>query len=441
MKKYNTRRRGRNIRLIKNKNKTNRRTRTKKRNTKSGGVGKVLYCGIFLDDESKQKLLLLLQYKESKHRVPAFPNKKYEHVTIMFGRGLLPNEPPIGTKVSFTTSKMGYNTKALAIKVDDNQIFDMNGLPITIAAPHNNPLHVTMSHLGVSDAKESNNIETWNDIVPIRLSGTIGEFNSETGWNVMSQSPLSKLSAEAKPFVLPSKLSGQAKPFVLPSKLSGQAKPFVPGSKLNGESNPFLLGGISEPFNPLVPHLSVFCDLDGVLANFDAGVKNAFGGIPFESIPTNELWSKLSEPELDFYNNLGWQGGGKRLFENLSNLPSLSILTGVPRGGWAERQKVLWCKRFLTSCPKPQQHVNMVGPKGTHSHINVAESGPRKGDEVLKIITCWSNNKFMESGPGHILIDDRVDIGAKWTAAGGIFIHHTDTDVTINKLVELGVIK
>ena len=174
--------------------------------------------------------------------------------------------------------------------------------------------------------------------------------------------------------------------------------------------------------------------------DFEYGVGQLFDGAKTESItPKKRLWSKLSAAP-DFYNSLPWQPGGERLFHHLKDLPSLSILTGVPHGGWGEPQKVRWCSRNLSSCPKYQQHVNMVGQSSRHEYVNFWYSGPRMGDEALMIITCWSANKHEESGPGRILIDDREDLGVKWVEKGGVFIHHTDTDVTLRRLTELGVL-
>jgi hypothetical protein len=54
-------------------------------------------------------------------------------------------------------------------------------------------------------------------------------------------------------------------------------------------------------------------------------------------------------------------------------------------------------------------------------------------------LTCWSRNKHCESAENHVLIDDREDLGQKWTARGGIFIHHTSTENSIQKMVKLGI--
>ena len=39
-----------------------------------------------------------------------------------------------------------------------------------------------------------------------------------------------------------------------------------------------------------------------------------------------------------------------------------------------------------------------------------------------------------------ILIDDRIALKKNWVDAGGIFIHHINTETTIKKLCSLGII-
>ena len=79
------------------------------------------------------------------------------------------------------------------------------------------------------------------------------------------------------------------------------------------------------------------------------------------------------------------------------------ILSGVPRGGWAEDQKRKWCRREL-------------------------------GDDVT-LITCESREKYAYCrNIGDILIDDRRAAGALWEKAGGIFIHHQSARRTIELL-------
>jgi hypothetical protein len=125
---------------------------------------------------------------------------------------------------------------------------------------------------------------------------------------------------------------------------------------------------------------------------------------------------------------------GKVLWQYIKPL-NPSILTGVPHGGWGGPQKIKWCERELEH-PKTRW-VDMVGPKGSHvlstnngrsANKNIEEDG------VCNVITCWSANKHEESGLNHILIDDRADLGIAWVKKGGVFIHHTSAEQSIEEL-------
>jgi len=148
--------------------------------------------------------------------------------------------------------------------------------------------------------------------------------------------------------------------------------------------------------------MKIFCDLDGVLTDFDKGVRKIFRKEPSE-LPGFVLWPTLIKTP-DFYTNLEWMADGKELW-NLIKRTHPTILTGIPRGKWAEPQKREWCKREL-------------------------------GEDV-PVITCQSHVKQSYCNPGDILIDDRETIGVKWQEAEGIFILHTSTQSTKEKLMEL----
>ena len=170
MKSQNTRKRSR-IQKIK----------IKTRRKKNKLVRRMFYCGIRLDEESKSVLVDLL--KKLEHEVPKFHHIKCDHVTIGFKRGLLSSEPPIGTKVQFTTNHFGFNDKAIAVKIDHDSIIDVNnGKTITLYPE--NKLHITLATHKKNNSRESNNITKWNKVDDINLTGTIGEFDSVKGWNI-----------------------------------------------------------------------------------------------------------------------------------------------------------------------------------------------------------------------------------------------------------------
>ncbi len=150
----------------------------------------------------------------------------------------------------------------------------------------------------------------------------------------------------------------------------------------------------------------LFVDLDGVLVDFEGGVEQALGRTVDSFHPRNELWKSVSAiPE--FYANLPWTSDGKFLWSAVKNLCP-SILTGVPRGNWAEPQKRAWCRK------------------------NIGED--------IEVFVCLSSEKSaVASGvcDGEltpILIDDRNSLREGWEHIGGIFIHHRNTEESLQEL-------
>jgi len=173
---------------------------------------------------------------------------------------------------------------------------------------------------------------------------------------------------------------------------------------------------------------------DGVLVDFDAGVKNIFNGRSPEELNSGMMWAGISKAD-QFYAKLPWTSDGKSLWSKLKQLPKTpEILTGVPRSNKSRLEKVLWCKKELgMSC----NHVDMAGKKSAHELV----AGRRKNKPgVVNVITCWSKNKHYESKENHVLIDDRLSLKEAWEAQGGIFIHHTNSERTLEILQEKGML-
>lgn len=77
----------------------------------------------------------------------------------------------------------------------------------------------------------------------------------------------------------------------------------------------------------------VFCDLDGVLVDFDSGVKKLFNGRAPDELPNQGMmWGSIHKAS-EFYAKLPWMKDGKFLWEELKNNLSTppDILTGCPR--------------------------------------------------------------------------------------------------------------
>jgi hypothetical protein len=149
----------------------------------------------------------------------------------------------------------------------------------------------------------------------------------------------------------------------------------------------------------------LFVDLDGVLVDFDKGVEEATGRLPGKQAP-GRMWAIIARTP-EFYAGLDWMPDGRELWDRVLPLQP-TILTGLPRGKWAEPQKREWCNREL-------------------------------GEEI-EVITCMSREKaqkaaeFLTDGETPILIDDRESIAEAWQEMGGIFIHHRSAADSIKQL-------
>jgi len=144
----------------------------------------------------------------------------------------------------------------------------------------------------------------------------------------------------------------------------------------------------------------VFCDLDGVLADFDRGVAERTGKKPGEFRRRRKMWRRLAPPNTsDFFGELPWMSDGAQLWNFLAPL-SPKILSGSPSGDWAEPQKRRWCMEQLKL---PDERVHIVDP-------------------------C---DKAKFSHPGAVLVDDWLAHRPLWEARGGIFVHYTSAQRSI----------
>jgi len=131
----------------------------------------------------------------------------------------------------------------------------------------------------------------------------------------------------------------------------------------------------------------VFCDLDGVLADFEQGVINRFKKSPDELHPS-VMWGGIFNSK-GFFETLPWMPKGRELWEEIREYDPI-ILTGIPRSVNAAEQKRKWCAREL----------------GSDIHV----------------ITCTTKDKPNFCLSGSLLIDDRTDNLNAWNSKGGRFI-------------------
>jgi FMN phosphatase YigB (HAD superfamily) len=150
----------------------------------------------------------------------------------------------------------------------------------------------------------------------------------------------------------------------------------------------------------------IFLDCDGVLADFDTAAIRIFGQHPQQAedeLGSVEFWRRLRESGR-FFHELPLLTDGLELYRAVAHLHPV-ILTGCPRGGWAEPDKVAWAARHFP---------------------NVA------------MITCLSRDKRLHMNPGDVLVDDFLKYKQLWEDAGGIFIHHTSAEESLRQLAALG---
>lgn len=154
--------------------------------------------------------------------------------------------------------------------------------------------------------------------------------------------------------------------------------------------------------------VTIFCDMDGVLSDFDDAFKQVMGMYPKEADKDTfkQFWNKVCVSP-DFWANMGVMSDYKVLWDFIKPYNPI-ILTGCPYSGkWnASKGKKLWRDKHL-------------------------------GDNY-ELIATMSNikQKFMKA-EGDILIDDNQDNCRRWNEAGGISILHTNAQSSVEILQQL----
>lgn len=149
----------------------------------------------------------------------------------------------------------------------------------------------------------------------------------------------------------------------------------------------------------------IFCDMDGVLVDFDGAFEKKHGVLPYK-IPREELWEIVINTH-NYWVNLPKMRDADKLIGYLKNF-DFRILTGLPVYGYskAQKEKTQWLK---------EQYGIVNG-----------------------VICCLSKDKQKFGRPGDILIDDRENNILKWIEMGGVGILHTSADKTIQQLKKMG---
>lgn len=162
--------------------------------------------------------------------------------------------------------------------------------------------------------------------------------------------------------------------------------------------------GLEE--NEKVMDYKIYCDMDGVLADFESGYEELTGiDLRGEFKKGDDFWDPIKAAGVGFWAGLKWMPDGQELWDYLK--PFNPVLLSAPSREQSSRiGKHVWVKHKIP---------------GT------------------KLILRYAKQKQELATPESILIDDRQVNIDQWEAAGGIGILHTSTANTIQQLQKLGL--
>lgn len=159
------------------------------------------------------------------------------------------------------------------------------------------------------------------------------------------------------------------------------------------------------------PPYKIYCDMDGVLTDFESRFEHYTGMHPQEYEKQKGLaafWNLIDvQIGVKFWIGMPWMPQGKRLWDFIKPYQP-DLLTSPSRDNNSRLGKNLWVKNNLN--PKP------------------------------KVIFAYSKDKQRYANDKSILIDDKKSNINEWTAKGGIAIRCKDGNVdhVLDKLKELG---
>jgi len=158
--------------------------------------------------------------------------------------------------------------------------------------------------------------------------------------------------------------------------------------------------------------VKIFCDMDGVLADFVAQWKKFYGDIPnnhLKQMGKAKFDEILNKAPYKFWAEMDWMPtgkGGEDLWKLISKY-NTEILSAPADSDGSKKGKADWLKS-----------------KGITAKLNLEKARDKQ--------------KF--AAPNHILIDDFKRNIDQWTAAGGIGIHHTTNAKTFAELKKYGIV-
>lgn len=167
----------------------------------------------------------------------------------------------------------------------------------------------------------------------------------------------------------------------------------------------------------------IFCDLDGVLVDFDRGFSelpenadNLSPGEYEEENGKNSIWPLIDKYGDEYWSDLYWKNDGRELWDYLEEYKP-AILSSPSRNPASIRGKSKWVKLNLRINEDPVTKLSEY-------------------DGTNRVIIMQQKHLFAKSA-NDILIDDTQSKIDKWTEAGGTGILHNDATDTIKVLEKI----
>ena len=165
----------------------------------------------------------------------------------------------------------------------------------------------------------------------------------------------------------------------------------------------------------------IYLDMDGVLANFDQGVKDlchikpAPQGTEKDKKKDDEMWDRIREVGR-FYDKLEPMPGAEEMFRRI----------------WAKYGKN-GCE-ILTGVPKPKRNIPTAGDD------KISWMKRLFSEEITVNIVYREDKPNYCKGKDCVLIDDLEGNIRDWEAMGGTGIHHKNAEKTLKELERLGLL-
>lgn len=170
--------------------------------------------------------------------------------------------------------------------------------------------------------------------------------------------------------------------------------------------------------------IRLFCDMDGVLTDFDRGFKRLRANEDHlkpkeyeKKHGKNSIWPLIDHRGIKFWKRLPWKKDGRELWDYIKRYTPI-ILSAPSKSPDSVKGKLYWLKL----------------------NLGINEKNPAKKveewDGSQKVILTADKGAFAKS-KNDILIDDRRPNIDKWTEAGGTGILHNDSTDTIRILEEI----